>query len=150
MVSQGILPLLVWILYNSLSNEVVLQSFPTVLKYSMCWLSQLNGSEFIYKLLCFAFFFFTSLFLPSLSKAQIVCREKKHINSVIQYNKEQLVKNVLLVHVEHQLFLFLSRRGTECISWGCSGSSIFKPSFFLVPVKARKIFFSVEIMCVFL
>lgn len=61
MFSQGILAQLVWFSYNSLSNGVILLSFPTVLKYSMCWLSQLNESEFIYKLLCFDFFFFSFL-----------------------------------------------------------------------------------------
>lgn len=60
-----------------LSNEVVLQSFPTVLKYSMCWLSQLNESEFIYKSLCFAIFFFSSLFHPSLSKTHKLFVEGK-------------------------------------------------------------------------
>lgn len=51
------------LLQNNLSNRVILVSFPTVLKYSMCWLSQLNESEFIYKLLCSDFFNF---FVPAL------------------------------------------------------------------------------------
>lgn len=53
---------------------------------------------------------------------------------------------MLLVYVQPKLFLFLSRCGTECISWGCSGSSILKPCF-LLPIKAWKNLFSWSYMC---
>lgn len=54
---------------------------------------------------------------------------------------------MLLVYVEPRLFLFLSRLGTDSISWACSGTSIIKPSF-LLPVKAWKILlFSWYIVC---
>lgn len=129
--SQGILAQLVCFSYNSLSNGVILLSFPKVLKYSMCWLSQLNESEFIYKLLCFDFFFFLFLCSSLLClKDRKLFVEGKHINSVMEYNKEQLVKNVLLVYVEPKLFLFLSCLATQSINRVCSGLPLWNSLFF--------------------